>query len=172
MDAQQDTKLSGEGEVQFVRRERVRRECGNCGEPAVYRWTYLLKNYRSNPQSSAYRQDDCSYCSDHDVYSCAAAECKPPHDLDGYSTSGPGRWEVHPHTAHMFLEWRETNLPDDRLTVSVCDDGVWLAFQPKNGVPAMVRVDAIAEPRGPITRRIILAWADERRAARTPATER
>jgi len=46
------------------------RECEECGEPAVYKTTFLLPNCRANPASSAYRRDDCTYCSDREMFVC------------------------------------------------------------------------------------------------------
>ena len=72
--------LPGEGEVKVVERKRVRIECGNCGEPATHRHTYLLPNARSNPASKGFGGDDISWCSDHDEFVCD--ECPKP-QIDG-----------------------------------------------------------------------------------------
>ena len=97
--------LPGEGEVKVVERKRVRIECGNCGEPATHRHTYLLPNARSNPASKGFGGDDISWCSDHDEFVCD--ECPKP-QIDGM------RWcssfSITPDNkrfAHMFLQWRE-----------------------------------------------------------------
>ena len=48
----------------------TRRECEVCGELATWRHTFLLENCRSNPASSAYGRDDCSWCSDAEAFAC------------------------------------------------------------------------------------------------------
>ncbi len=115
-------KIKGEGEFQLVRRVRVRVECDNCGEPADQRHTYLLDGYRSNPQSSAYRKDDCSWCSDKELFSCA--ECRkgwsyarPPtpagySECSTYSLRDFKTGEMRERFAHMFLTWKETDLTE------------------------------------------------------------
>jgi hypothetical protein len=45
-------------------------ECEICGMPAQHRLTFLMPNCRTNPASSAYRHDDCSWCSDYETYAC------------------------------------------------------------------------------------------------------
>ena len=45
-------------------------ECEECERPAKYRLTFLLSGARRNPASSAYGRDDCSHCSDLDMYAC------------------------------------------------------------------------------------------------------
>ena len=58
------------GDIQTVNRIRRWRTCHECGLPAKYRITFLLTNARANPASTAYRHDDCSWCSDSDTYAC------------------------------------------------------------------------------------------------------
>lgn len=103
--------LKGEGETKLVRKTRIRECCEQCGESATQRHGYLLSGARSNPASSAYGKDDCSWCSDQDVFTCG--ECKKP-SLDGY------RWcstfEVTPDNqrfSHMFLRWEEKEIKED-----------------------------------------------------------
>ena len=112
----QEPPLPGEGETKTVVRTRVRIECGNCGEPAVHRHTYLIPKARSNPQSTAYRHDDCSWCSDHEEFTCAA--CKRP-EMDAYDWCStfsikPGKLQF----AHMFLRWAEREIPTGSRCVS------------------------------------------------------
>ncbi len=45
-------------------------ECQECGYPASWRLTFLHDNARNNPASSAYRHDDCSWCSDEETFAC------------------------------------------------------------------------------------------------------
>ena len=95
----------GEGTTRVQVQERMRKGCANCAEPAIYRYTFLLENFRQNPASSAYRRDDCSRCCDMEIFACGDEACKPKtpegHDR-GYSkhTLGTGN-------RHMFLEWVE-----------------------------------------------------------------
>ena len=49
-------------------------ECEICGRPASHKLTFLMPNCRSNPASSAYRHDDCSWCSDYETYACHTHE--------------------------------------------------------------------------------------------------
>lgn len=99
--------LPGEGDAETVVRVNTRKECENCGEPAHFRHTYLLPNARRNPESSAYRRDDCSWCSDHELFDCRecyiARGSREPR-AEGYewcSTFSNGKFP------HMFLYWRE-----------------------------------------------------------------
>ena len=94
--------LPGEGEEQVIRRVRYRRECHECGEPAHFKQTYLLNGARSNPSSSAYRKDDCSWCEDEAVFLCK--ECKAPR-LEGYEQCST--FPAVERFAHMFLYWHE-----------------------------------------------------------------
>lgn len=64
-----DAAQSGNSVVTRTQEGR-RRRCDQCGEPATQVVTYLLEGTRSNPASSAYGRDDCSYCSDLDLYAC------------------------------------------------------------------------------------------------------
>lgn len=101
--------LPGEGEEQTIRRVKYRHECHNCGEPAHYKQTYLLDRARSNPASSAYGRDDCSWCEDESVYYCKAgrtygSDCRPP-KLDGYGECST--FPASQRFAHMFLYWHE-----------------------------------------------------------------
>ena len=98
--------LPGEEEIQTITKKRVRRECDNCGEPAHYKYTFLLPNFRSNPASNAYGKDDCTWCSDAEQYSCRDPECQRAMSrLDGYS--GCSIFPASEGFAHMFLYWEE-----------------------------------------------------------------
>jgi hypothetical protein len=103
--------IPGEGEAKLVERTRVRIECVGCGEPATRRHTYLLPNARGNPASSAYGKDDCSWCSDHEVFTCADCHGGRAPTVEGYGwcstfTLQPGSSRF----AHMFLTWVERPL--------------------------------------------------------------
>lgn len=95
--------LPGEGDVRTTTERRIRRYCDECGETAHFKHSFLYKGYRSNPASSAYGRDDCSWCSDVDVFTCR--ECRPviPDGCD----SGASRFPANEGFAHMFLEWIE-----------------------------------------------------------------
>lgn len=108
-----DDKLPGEGDTKIVRRVRVRRECESCGEPAVYLNTYLMPAARTNPASSAYRRDDCTFCSDHDEYLCGDCQRSAKRTLvpDGYGECST--FSVSARFAHLFLEWKDHEVPSD-----------------------------------------------------------
>ena len=93
--------LPGEGTVETITRRRVRVRCEKCGGIAVYRYTYLLLGFRRNPASKAYGKDDCSWCCDTEVFTCAT--CKPmvPEGHDRGASTFPASARF----AHMFLEW-------------------------------------------------------------------
>ena len=46
------------------------KESINCEKPATHRLTYLRSGARGDPQSTAFHRDDCSRCSDQDVFVC------------------------------------------------------------------------------------------------------
>ena len=96
--------LPGEGEVKSLTRVRI--PCEECGKPAHYRHTYLLPHARSNPASSAYRHDDCTWCSDHEVFTCK--NCTPDGrkhpQVDGYGWCST--LPANERLAHMFLKWQ------------------------------------------------------------------
>jgi len=62
------------GEIKETRQVARWHDCEKCGNPAQFRLTFLLDNCRSNPGSSAYRHDDCSWCSDLELFLCR--KCK------------------------------------------------------------------------------------------------
>jgi len=97
-------KLDGEGDVETIKRVRVRKICEVCGErPAVLKQTYLLTGTRSNPASSAYGKDDCSWCEDAHVFRCSECSSDTP---EGYVSCSV--FECVDRFAHLFLEWMET----------------------------------------------------------------
>jgi hypothetical protein len=93
--------LPGEGEVQTITRTRLRHACENCGEPATKRHTYLHENARRNPASSAYGRDDCTWCSDHEEFTCNTCKRPSVEGMGWCSTFGAERFP------HMFLFWHE-----------------------------------------------------------------
>lgn len=103
-----------EGDVRVIKKTAVSRECENCGERATKKLSYLLENFRSNPASRAYGRDDCSWCSDLDIFCCDSEECKrelhrgrPDGYYSGYST-----WSRGERFEHMFLEWKEEDITE------------------------------------------------------------
>lgn len=104
-------KLPGEGETKTVVRTQVRIACDHCGEPATQRHTYLLPRARSNPQSKAYRRDDCSWSSDHELFTCNICPRPRPDGYEYCSTFSiePGKLQF----VHMFLRWKETEIKVD-----------------------------------------------------------
>ncbi len=106
-------KLKGEGETETIIRTRVRRDCDNCSAPATQKRTYLNDGptgARSNPASSAYNHDDCTWCSDYDLYVCddcvpADYEIEVPEGYGSCST-----FKLSEQFAHMFLRWNEQKI--------------------------------------------------------------
>jgi len=84
----------------------VREECEICGEPATHQLTFLLKNARSNPQSSAYHKDDCSWCSDDEMFVCD----EHSKDYWGYAKEKDMEWcsdfAFGERFKHLFLHWK------------------------------------------------------------------
>lgn len=100
--------LKGEGEIKTVTSKRVRVQCGECGENAIYKFTYLLPNARRNEASNAYRRDDCTWCSDHAEFRCA--ECGGGErgwhpKVDGYEACS--KFTIGDQYARFFLQWEE-----------------------------------------------------------------
>ena len=110
-------RLKGEGDIRTRIDRRARITCEECGELAVYKHSFLLEGMRSNPASSAFRKDDCSWCSDVDVFTCK--ECRPtlPDGCDPRSS----RFEIGERFAHMFLEW--VNVSENIETAIIDDEG-------------------------------------------------
>ncbi len=82
----------------------VRHKCDICDKDAHYKHTWLLKGTRSNPQSSAYRRDDCSWCEDAHSFTCRIHKNKirPP---EGYVECSI--FSAVERFAHLFLYWKE-----------------------------------------------------------------
>lgn len=106
--------LPGEGDRKIVERTRVRVECEQCGEGAVKKHTYLLPNARRNPASSAYGRDDCSWCSDHETFTCGSCAKPRPDGFEWCST-----FSLSPENtrfAHMFLRWDEREIVPEQVS--------------------------------------------------------
>lgn len=107
--------LPGEGVSTTTRvaltRTCVRAGCDICGEPAHFRFTYLFgPNPRTNPASSAYHRDDCSFCEDAHAFGCRehqnAYRQLAPENMEWCSTfPATERWK------HLFLSMVETEDP-------------------------------------------------------------
>jgi len=74
------------------------RECEYCHLPAKYRVTFLLPNCRTNPISSAYHHDDCTWCADEAVYTCEAHK-------DHASVAGHKRCSIFPLARYQHWGW-------------------------------------------------------------------
>ena len=97
--------LPGEGEIKTETKQRTRQECENCGEIAHYKHTFLLPNARSNPNSSAYGRDDCSWSEDAAQFSCADPEChREMRHMEGFGWCAT--FPAIEQFAHMFLYWK------------------------------------------------------------------
>lgn len=107
--------IRGEGEIKLVVKKRVRRDCDNCGEPATKEINYCYVNGRSNPASSMYRRDDCSYCSDANAYSCD--ECE--RDVERVCCPEGMKWAstftCNDRHTHRLLYWSERDATAEEL---------------------------------------------------------
>jgi len=104
--------------IDYVCKERL---CFECNEPAQYKHTFLLEGGRANPNSSAYRKDDCSWCEDECNYACEEhkelmRENPPIDGIRWCSTFYRSRFP------HMFLYWEKESeeIINDGLK-EVCD---------------------------------------------------
>lgn len=95
-----------EGKIRTIKQICKRETCEQCGKPATWQLTFLLKNARSNPASKAYGRDDCSYCSDEKMFvcdKCAEDKYKIARDLDmDWCSAFPFK-----NFRHLFLNWKE-----------------------------------------------------------------
>ena len=105
-------KMARVGDVRITKEVAHWRECEGCGLPARYRLTFLFEHFRSNPASSAYREDDCSWCSDLDVFTCERCKRTLSQAPSGYN-SGCGIFTLKKFK-HMGFYWKEVKL-NERL---------------------------------------------------------
>jgi hypothetical protein len=118
--APQDNEPPRAPEQKIIIKTKGERECDECAEPATRRCTFLMPHYRSNPASSGYGKDDCSYCSDAEVFVCDTCKPETPSGMcSEYSTFYKKRFP------HLFVVWREKEAPDllrerDRLLTQFC----------------------------------------------------
>jgi len=94
-----------EGEERTIKQVCKRRKCEYCDKLATVQLTFLLPNCRSNPASSAYGKDDCSWCSDAEVFVCDKHE----KDKYGIAEDNGKEWcAEYPYGErfkHLFLYW-------------------------------------------------------------------
>lgn len=102
----------------IILKTKVRARCHNCGEVATRRFTWMLENYRGNPQSSGYGKDDCSWCHDRQAFACDEQACSPK-TPEGYCDEGVWRWGA--GTAYQFMEWHEKEISMKELTERAAD---------------------------------------------------
>lgn len=95
-----------EGQTKTIVKTLVRHDCSACGEPATRQHTFLLENARTNPASSAYRHDDCSWCSDEKVFTCTTCKPETPDGMHWCSTFFGERFP------HLMLYWVEKEVKD------------------------------------------------------------
>lgn len=99
--------IHGEGDIRIQVQKRVRIGCDNCGEPATKRISYCYVNGRSNPASSMYRRDDCTYCSDAQAWACN--ECK--REVERVCAPDGMQWAstttLFDQNASTFLRWED-----------------------------------------------------------------
>lgn len=93
-----------EGDVVEITKVCKARECFKCGEPAIWKHTFLYEGSRSNPRSKAYRKDDCSWCEDDCNYACEEHKdllrnTPPDTGLRWCSSFPKDKFE------HLFLYW-------------------------------------------------------------------
>ena len=93
------------GEERKTKEICVEHVCEECGEPAVYKHTYLLEGARRNSASSAYGKDDCSWCEDECRFACEEHKDEVrrdnPRGMSWCSTYPRKNFE------HMFLYWEK-----------------------------------------------------------------
>ncbi len=90
--------------IEIVKRTLGRRQCEECGAEATLKHTFLLPNPRNNPASSAYGRDDCTWCSDNQMFLCD--DCKRP-EIDGYEWCATFNADKMPT---LFKQWHEEKL--------------------------------------------------------------
>ncbi len=100
-----------EEQTRTIKQTLKRRECDMCiGKPATHQLTFLLPNARSNPASSAYGRDDCSWCSDEKLFACD--ECEK--DKWNIAEKIGMKWcsdFSYKNFKHLFEYWEEYNEP-------------------------------------------------------------
>lgn len=109
--------LKGEGDLKVSIKVRHRRECDNCGSPATKRITYCWKNGRSNPASSMYRQDDCSFCADSQAFACDECESDVKRACCPDGMTWTSTFTANDRFASYFLYWVEREPTPSELKI-------------------------------------------------------
>lgn len=86
--------------------------CEECGEIATHCLTFLYEGGRSNPASSAYGKDDCTWCADETIFACDSHADKirwhPPENMkwcsDFYRYTKDGTQTPH---QHRYFKWKQ-----------------------------------------------------------------
>ena len=112
-----------EGKIRVIVERCEQERCQVCGDPATKRISYLLLRARSNPASSAYGKDDCSWCSDAGAFACEThmryVERDAPEGMEWCSTFEGERFP------HMIYSWNrvrdEKILAKAELAVDIYD---------------------------------------------------
>lgn len=106
------------GEIRTKREICQWRECEECGLPAKWRITFLLDNARNNPTSSAFRHDDCTWCSDLAVFACGKCEkelrINPP---QGYKWCAAFPLKRYKHMGFYWRELKEKSLANSKVVI-------------------------------------------------------
>ena len=97
------------GDQRITKEVWVEQVCCECGESATEKQTFLFEGARSNPNSKAYGKDDCSWCEDDSIFTCAkhgnfgqtAQQYAKNNGLLTCSVFKRERFE------HMFLYWKK-----------------------------------------------------------------
>lgn len=99
------------GQTKLIRKTVVRIQCDRCEEVATNQIWFCYENGRSNPMSSMYRRDDCSYCSDETWNLCDKCHndngSLRPHGM--YPSAYVQYAEKNPN---RFLEWKEEEVKE------------------------------------------------------------
>jgi len=103
------------GDTKVIISVRVRRECDNCGEPATKRFSFCYVNGRSNPASSMYHRDDCTFCSDSESFSCDACEREVRRATCPEGMAWGSTFTAGASNGHLFLCWLDRPATGDEL---------------------------------------------------------
>lgn len=115
-EAQKVESLKGEGEIKVVIKQRARRRCDECGEPATKRIAFCYINGRRNPASSMYGRDDCSYCVDEQAFSCDECERSVERTMCPEGMNWSSTFTANERNAHLFLYWNERDAKADEIS--------------------------------------------------------
>ena len=96
-----------EGNIRTIKQICKRRGCERCSDLATHKLTFLLPHPRSNPASSAYQHDDCSYCSDKAMFVCDECE-KEKYDIaQELGMEWCASFPCNERFKHMFFHWED-----------------------------------------------------------------